>query len=330
TKTYIVRKQGSIPTNKDDGTVVYNDNGNAFIDTGLNTNTQYCYAAYATDNTEYTEPVTGCASTISTGLIFIQSTDGNYTVDKFTLPAGATVSGGLNWTPPLGVNQVEYLVVAGGGGGGGNRGGGGGAGGFRTGFLGVVPGDVYTVAVGKGGVGGVNNDYGTNGENSVFSSIISIGGGGGGYNNSWAINGKAGGSGGGACRAGTGGAGTAGQGNNGGNGNGGSGGGAGAAGVDTGAGGAGLQSSITGVAVYYAGGGAPNNRLAPYSQLQGGIGGGGPGAYGVYNASNNPATGGVDGLGGGGGGGKDYQTAGNQIGGKGGSGVVIIRYLTPQ
>ncbi|MDD4410057.1 MAG: hypothetical protein PHW52_05405, partial [Candidatus Pacebacteria bacterium] len=63
TKTYIVRKQGSIPTNKDDGTVVYNDNGNAFIDTGLTDNTQYCYALYGTDGTEYTEPLTGCQTT---------------------------------------------------------------------------------------------------------------------------------------------------------------------------------------------------------------------------------------------------------------------------
>ncbi|MDD4409734.1 MAG: fibrinogen-like YCDxxxxGGGW domain-containing protein, partial [Candidatus Pacebacteria bacterium] len=63
TKTYIVRKQGSIPANKDDGTVVYNDSGNAFIDTGLTDNTQYCYALYANNDTEYTEPLTGCQTT---------------------------------------------------------------------------------------------------------------------------------------------------------------------------------------------------------------------------------------------------------------------------
>ncbi|MDD4410061.1 MAG: DUF2341 domain-containing protein, partial [Candidatus Pacebacteria bacterium] len=63
TKTYIVRKQGSIPANKDDGTVIYNDSGNAFIDTGLTDNTQYCYALYGTDDTEYTEPITGCQTT---------------------------------------------------------------------------------------------------------------------------------------------------------------------------------------------------------------------------------------------------------------------------
>jgi hypothetical protein len=59
----IVRKQGSIPSSRTDGTQIYSDTGNAFIDTGLNTNTQYCYALYGTDGTEYTEPVTGCQST---------------------------------------------------------------------------------------------------------------------------------------------------------------------------------------------------------------------------------------------------------------------------
>jgi hypothetical protein len=62
--TLIIRKQGSIPTSRTDGTQVYLDNGNAFIDTGLNTNTQYCYAVYGTDGTEYTEPVTGCVTTL--------------------------------------------------------------------------------------------------------------------------------------------------------------------------------------------------------------------------------------------------------------------------
>ncbi|MDD4409886.1 MAG: fibronectin type III domain-containing protein, partial [Candidatus Pacebacteria bacterium] len=64
TKTYIVRKQGSIPTSRTDGTNIYNDNGNAFIDTGLTTDTQYCYAVYATDGTEYTEPLTACQATM--------------------------------------------------------------------------------------------------------------------------------------------------------------------------------------------------------------------------------------------------------------------------
>ncbi|OQB08626.1 MAG: hypothetical protein BWY21_01166 [Parcubacteria group bacterium ADurb.Bin216] len=64
TNTLIVRKQGSIPTSRTDGTTIYEDNGNAFIDTGLTDNTNYCYALYATDNTEYTEALTGCQATV--------------------------------------------------------------------------------------------------------------------------------------------------------------------------------------------------------------------------------------------------------------------------
>ncbi|OQB08765.1 MAG: hypothetical protein BWY21_01111 [Parcubacteria group bacterium ADurb.Bin216] len=70
TNTLIVRKQGSIPTSRTDGTTIYEDNGNAFIDTGLTDNTEYCYALYATDNTEYTEALTGCQTTQAiTGLV---------------------------------------------------------------------------------------------------------------------------------------------------------------------------------------------------------------------------------------------------------------------
>ncbi|WP_412732553.1 fibrinogen-like YCDxxxxGGGW domain-containing protein [Minisyncoccus archaeiphilus] len=64
TNTLIVRKQGSIPTSRTDGTTIYEDNGNAFIDTGLTDNTEYCYALYATDGTEYTEALTGCQATV--------------------------------------------------------------------------------------------------------------------------------------------------------------------------------------------------------------------------------------------------------------------------
>ena len=70
TNTLIVRKQGSIPTSRTDGTTIYEDNGNAFIDTGLTDNTEYCYALYATDGTEYTEALTGCQTTQAiTGLV---------------------------------------------------------------------------------------------------------------------------------------------------------------------------------------------------------------------------------------------------------------------
>ena len=64
TNTLIVRKQDSVPTSREDGTQIYLDNGDAFIDAGLTNNTNYCYALYATDGEEYTEPVTGCVTTI--------------------------------------------------------------------------------------------------------------------------------------------------------------------------------------------------------------------------------------------------------------------------
>ena len=76
----------------------------------------------------------------------------------------------------LGPTAVEYLVVAGGGGGGANFSGGGGGGGFRTATgLSVVGDTAYTVTIGGGGSPSVP------GSNSVFASIISIGGGEGGH-----------------------------------------------------------------------------------------------------------------------------------------------------
>ena len=238
---------------------------------------------------------------------------------------------------------LQYLVVAGGGGGGGQVGGGGGAGGMLTGSINYpAAGVVFTATIGAPGVGqgdGGGGRHGTNGANSTLSgtglSVTSIGGGGGGgYTGTY--NGAAGGSGGGAGnKNSSGGAGTSGQGNNGGNsGNldwsGGGGGGAGAAGnasTNTSAssvssdGGDGAQSSITGTATYYAGGGAG---CFQYSGVaEGGQGGGGNGGWGTSLAP----TVGTANLGGGGGGSRDLP-AGPYIGANGGSGVVILRVNT--
>ena len=226
--------------------------------------------------------------------------------------------------------SLDYLVVAGGGGGGcGYYGGGGGAGGYRTAanYL-VNPGSAITVTVGAGGTasGSVSVNSG-NGSDSVFDSITSIGGGGGASRSS-SSNGNNGGSGGGASfQDFLGGTGTVGQGNRGGNlvtGEfGASGGGAGAAG--TGAsngvaspGGIGLASSITGISTYYAGGGG-GGKFGALSA--GGLGGGGAGG------AASPATQAVAGTvnsGGGGGGGGDNAVVGKD----GGSGVVILRFLS--
>ena len=105
--------------------------------------------------------------------------------------------------PSLGLS-VDYLVVAGGGGGGhGYYGGGGGAGGMLTGLGLSLPYISYTITVGAGGNPATDiSNKGSNGSNSVFSTITSIGGGGGGSRNNnapgGAANGGIGGSGGGA------------------------------------------------------------------------------------------------------------------------------------
>jgi hypothetical protein len=177
---------------------------------------------------------------------------------------------------------------------------------------------------------------GTNGGNSSAFSLTALGGGGGG---GFAANGAAGGSGGGgggrngAGGAGTGGSGTSGQGFAGGNGAGtnndtavgGGGGGAGQAGTNGspsgpptgGSGGNGIESSITGTATYYAGGGASSFR----SQVNGVNGIAGLGGGGTARGGN-----GENGKGGGAGSPSDTDP----FGGNGGDGVVIIRYLLPQ
>ncbi|MBW2632479.1 MAG: hypothetical protein JRC90_12135, partial [Deltaproteobacteria bacterium] len=239
-----------------------------------------------------------------------------YTIHTFTASSTFTVTSG---------GSVEYLVVAGGGGGGGGYGGGGGAGGFRTGTGFVVTAQDYSIAVGVGGVG----TYGvpTNGSDSVFSTITSIGGGSGGSRGGTsACNG---GSGGGANGASTPGDGTVGQGNNGATGYseagkaaGGGGGGADEVGeiapgaLHGGDGGDGKSSSISGSSVTYAGGGGGGLESAGTIGV-GGLGGGGDGSSGVGES-------GTANTGGGGGGGGNLTSSG----GSGGSGIVIIRYLT--
>ena len=245
--------------------------------------------------------------------------------------------------------SVEYLVVAGGGGGGARGGGGGGAGGLLSGTLINFVADAYAITVGSGGAGDANSEgrgRGSNGTNSIFSSLTAIGGGGGGggdnlSSNSNGANGGSGG-GGGYLNSGqgtTGGTGIAGQGFAGGTGgkgnrglngaeyNGGGGGGAGAVGgannhlnpPTAGKGGDGVLSSINGTSIYYAGGGGGG--AYPLGGSLANIGGLGGGGDGQYNAAGINGTTNL-GSGGGGGGGE------SGTGGAGGSGVVIVRYRT--
>ena len=154
------------------------------------------------------------------------------------------------------------------------------------------------------------------------------------------------GSGGGVFSTNTVGAGTAGQGNNGAFGSlgpystentyaGGGGGGAGAVGtaatsvapVQGGAGGIGRQISISGTPTYYAGGGGGGTTTA----VGGGAGGaGGLGGGGAGGGSNSiVGIAGINGTGGGGGCGGFSNAGGNFASGKGGSGIVIVRYPLP-
>ncbi len=236
--------------------------------------------------------------------------------------------------------NVEYLVIAGGGSGGHSYGqnvsrgtSGGGAGGYRTNYASetsggggsnesdftATGGTNYTVTIGAGGAA-VSSGLGNPGNNSVFDTIISIAGGYGGRAN---VKGGDGGSGGGSGYNQSATKGTANQGyaggygwTDGGNFGGGGGGGAGGAGANAaqnnpGNGGVGVQSSITGLATYRAGGGAGAQSGYTNYNYQGSGGNGGGGAATQSGTANT----------GGGGGGARTTTSG-----AGGSGVVILRY----
>jgi hypothetical protein len=253
---------------------------------------------------------------------------------------------------PVAPGFVEVLVVAGGGSGGSRHAGGGGAGGliYNSSFLVSAP---VNVTVGDGGASISGSVQGINGSNSVFSTLIAIGGGGGGRDITQPAGN--GGSGGGQFGTSPTGQGTPGQGNNGGLGSqpsnfngsiytyggegtygGGGGGGAGAVGTNStsstgpgitaGAGGIGLQYSISGTPTYYAGGGGGGATTTSGSGSTGGaggLGGGGAGGGSVNNLTNGQA--GTDGTGGGGGAG-GFTSGTNFASGKGGSGIVIVRY----
>ena len=271
---------------------------------------------------------------------------GGYTIYTFLAPTTGTFT-------PTSTLTASYLVVGGGGGGGFNNGGGGGAGGYFTNYL-VSPitltgGQSYTVQVGAGGVGayniggGVASGNGISGVNSILSgsgiTTVTANGGGGGGSEGY-VNGLSGGSGGGgAVQGGAAGSSTGGgQGNAGGTGyTGGSpypaagGGGAGGAGGSTtgggnagGAGGAGLSNAITGVSQFYAGGGGGSlENAVSATPAAGGSGVGGQGEVTAASGSNAIATCGLANTGGGGGGANVLS-----MGGTGGSGIVVIRFVS--
>ena len=271
----------------------------------------------------------------------IIQTDGTYWYHAF-LSSGT-------FTPAKGLS-CDVLVVAGGGGAGTGAGGAGGL--LALTSQSLASNTAQTVTVGAGGTRIAMNASGItagNGGNSSFGSISGTvyGGGGGGAN---AVNGANGGSGGGSgAGSGTysGGTGTSGQGYAG-TGNtiktvpysGGSGGGATTAGNAAtssvgGAGGTGYYSAFTDAAgallsvgqlssghYYFAGGGGGSINYVGYTGGAGGLGGGGNGISGGTGGGGN----GAPNTGGGGGGTGDNGDSGTYYGGKGGSGIVIVRY----
>lgn len=304
--------------------------GNTLIDYQHNnsTNPQTFCIAFANGDTRYymtndSAPSAGdCLGIYATGGDVADI--GGYRIHTFASDGAFTVNSAIS--------SVEVLVVAGGGGGGVDRAGAGGAGGLIYDNSYSVTPQAYTITVGGGGLGTAANVRGVNGGNSVFDSLIAIGGGGGGTGNGQTgVNGGSGGGGGnsGAVNPCAGGLATSGQGNNGGLGiyvgpNYGAGGGGGAGGsgsngtaTSSGNGGVGLEYSISGSPVYYAGGGGAGSYGGGIDGI-GGLGGGG-------NGGRTSAGAGAPNTGGGGG------SSGNTIakGGNGGSGVVIVRYLLP-
>ena len=320
-------------------------------------------ASVAVPSTVYDSVTAGNAVTIK-----VTNSDGEVSntknVTALALPTGGTIttSGGFRihtftssgtFVNTIADNSVQYVVVAGGGGVGTRRhGGGGGAGGYRSSVTGESSGGAstsaeselslsaasYTVTIGAGGASITNsndntNSGATNGSNSVFGSITSIGGGlGSAYTNAGVDGGSGGGGGAANNTSYYGGSGTSGQGNDGGRGGynvgggggGGGGGASGAGGAATGsdgsqtggAGGAGIASTITGSSVTRAGGGGGGGD----SSGTGGAGGSGGGGTGA-NASSSPTSGTANTGGGAGGGGPENRTAPS-----GGSGIVIVRY----
>lgn len=253
---------------------------------------------------------------------------GTYRSHTFTSNGVFTVTG---------EGSVEILVVAGGGGGGGAMGGGGGAGGVLVVSNYFLPIGEYEVVVGSGGIGGMAysqaGQAGSRGENSSFGTeLVAIGGGGGaGWTGHLSTSGGSGGGGNHSVAAA---AGTPGQGHAGARGDnttnmrsGGGGGGAGEPGSEgeAGVGGKGGD-GIAFAGSYYGGGGGGGleERTGVVSSSGGGIGGLGGGGYGSMGKIR--AEDGAPNTGGGGGGAGYNGNATGQMGGDGGSGIVVVRY----
>ena len=261
---------------------------------------------FTSNNGVVTAAVNTGAYTPPTGTTAERPTSPNGGMSRFNTDIGAyEIFNGSVWQPITGAYSVSYLLVAGGGGSGNaGDGGAGGAGGVLANVASVQPGVTYPIIVGSGG------SPGSNGGNSTAFTLTAIGGGYGATSfNAGASGGSGGGGWSGISANNPPGNGTAGQGNRGGfgfdtfpNSYGAGGGGAGGVGfgeINSTSGGIGIQSSITGTAVYYAGGGVGTSGGSPGLGTigRGGSGGGGGGAGGAviisYPSTTQRATGGT-------------------------------------
>ena len=233
-----------------------------------------------------------------------------YTVQKITY------TGTCTWAAPSNVSVIDFFLVGGGAGGAGDSGGGGGGGGALTRTaIAVTPNSNLTVKAGTGGggstYGSVSNAYPGGTSTLVISGTTYTASGGSTNGNYPGFAGGAGGSmGNGGFSGGSGGTGAT------------------CSGVGT-AGKTGTSNYFFGVKNEYGGGGGggscPNGAATTAAA---GASGGGAGGYASSSTVNQPGSNGTTGTGGGGGGGTSSGTGLRLAGGKGGSGVVLIRYAT--
>lgn len=287
----------------------------------------------------------GIAALGTTPVLAPKATGGNIVANDGTYWYHAFTSSG-NFVPQVGLT-ADVLVFGGGGGGSANvRGGGGGSGGGSYSSAATLTPQTYTITIGGGGASTTSTGRGNTGTSSSAIGLTGFGGGAGrrAVTDPSGANGGSGGGGdaetgyttGGTATQGSGG--TAAYGNAGGNSNpstGGGGGGTGAVGGNAtdpfgGAGGIGTDifstwatATGTGSSNRYAAGGGGSNASTTFPTAAA-AGGGGRGAYfssGTWKA----ATAATVNTGSGGGGAAQVASPGD-IGGAGGSGIVIIRY----
>src|SRR5210317_1280006 len=263
-----------------------------------------------------------------------------------TLPFNVNTT--YTWTPPYDIDGADVLMVAGGGGGAGAFGGGGGAGGLLH-YTNQFLSGQKIIVVGNGGLGGKEHvddeEYGLNGNNTQFTKLTTaIGGGGGGsYCSNTCKPGRVGGSGGGGGHGGVGASGTSGQGYAGGGdgtgGIGGGGGGAGGAGSDpvsyvAGNGGLGLDKSsvfgtVYGDSGWFASGGGGGTRTdgsTETTKVAGSASAGGGTGGTVLSIKADNAQKHTGGGGGSAGWGGEAQSS-TRLGGFGGSGIVLVKFI---